>query len=532
MPAQISLNALSYRTPDGRLLFDHLDLSFAAERTAIVGANGIGKSTLLHLITGDLPPLSGSVSRVGTAALLEQDPAPFAGETLAQRFGIEEQLARLDRIVAGKGNDEDLIEADWDVETRFQAALELMSLPPLSPQRHVKGLSGGQQTRLSLAALVFCEPDMLLLDEPTNNLDRGGRDAVADLLGKWRGGTIIVSHDRQLLREMDRIVELSSLGVKSYGGGWDVYSEQKAIERNAAEAAFAHAERKRSEIARKIQNTKEKKAKSDAHGKKARAKGGMPKILLNAMQNRAENSTGRLSATTTKMQEKADEAAENARQNIERLRSPIVDLPGTNLPSGKNVLKISDVTAGYDGENPILRKFNLDIAGPERIALVGPNGSGKSTLFRLISGALPPIAGDVQCFTSFALLDQQVTLLNGDETIRDNFLRLNSGETENACRAALARFLFRADAALRRVEDLSGGEKLRVGLACTLGSKTPPPLLLLDEPTNHLDLQSIAAIEDGIRGFDGALIVASHDEDFLDAIGITRRVDLSKSAQA
>jgi ATPase subunit of ABC transporter with duplicated ATPase domains len=129
--------------------------------------------------------------------------------------------------------------------------------------------------------------------------------------------------------------------------------------------------------------------------------------------------------------------------------------------------------------------------------------------------------------TDFALLDQRVSLLDPSLSIRDNFQRINSQADENTCRAALARFMFRADAALQIVSCLSGGQLLRAGLACVLGGATPPALLILDEPTNHLDIDSIEAVEAGLRAYDGALLVASHDEAFLEAIGISRRLELS-----
>jgi len=132
----------------------------------------------------------------------------------------------------------------------------------------------------------------------------------------------------------------------------------------------------------------------------------------------------------------------------------------------------------------------------------------------------------VRVNTDFAMLDQEVSLLDASLSIRDNFLRLNPEADENACRASLARFKFRADAALQIVSTLSGGQMLRAGLACVLGGTTPPPLLILDEPTNHLDIESIETVEGGLRAYDGALLVVSHDEPFLAAIGTTRRLEL------
>jgi ATPase subunit of ABC transporter with duplicated ATPase domains len=163
--------------------------------------------------------------------------------------------------------------------------------------------------------------------------------------------------------------------------------------------------------------------------------------------------------------------------------------------------------------------------GPERVAITERNGSGKTTLLSLLTGGLSLWEGVVQVRTAFAVLDQQVSVLDPSASVRDHFRRFNPGADKRTCRSALAKFLFRADAALQGVGTLSGGQRLRVGLVCVLGV-APPPLLILDEPTNHLDVDSIEVVEAGLRAYDGALLVVSHDETFLEAVGITRRIEL------
>jgi ATPase subunit of ABC transporter with duplicated ATPase domains len=182
---------------------------------------------------------------------------------------------------------------------------------------------------------------------------------------------------------------------------------------------------------------------------------------------------------------------------------------------------------GYAPGAPILSDLSFSLSGPERVAIVGPNGSGKTTLLAVVTGALATWSGDARVLTRFALMDQRMSLLDPVQSIRDNFLRLNPGADENACRAALARFMFRADAALQLVGTLSGGQMLRAGLACVIGSEAPPPFLILDEPTNHLDTESVEAVEAGLMAYDGALLVVSHDEAFLSNIGVTRRVEVA-----
>jgi ATPase subunit of ABC transporter with duplicated ATPase domains len=375
---------------------------------------------------------------------------------------------------------------------------------------------------------VLADPDFLILDEPTNDLDREGRHAVCALLQGWRKGAIVVSHDRELLEAMDAIVELTTLGASRYGGNWSHYRERNAIELAAAQHDLASAERQAAEIARRTQLTAERKQRRDAAGNRKAARGGMPRILIGARRDRAEKSGGENARLAERQRTGSARLIEQAKERIERVETMAVEMACTGLPASRVVIEIDHVSAGYDAGQPILHDLSLAIIGPERIAIIGPNGSGKSTLLHLITGALAPWSGRVSVNTRFAFFDQRVSLLDPTDTIAGNFARLNPGLDENGRRATLARFRFRAEAADRRVDTLSGGQILRAGLACILGGASPPPLLILDEPTNHLDVESVMAVEAGLRAYDGALIVVSHDQVFLDRIGITRTIDLSR----
>jgi ATPase subunit of ABC transporter with duplicated ATPase domains len=255
----------------------------------------------------------------------------------------------------------------------------------------------------------------------------------------------------------------------------------------------------------------------------------MPRILAGMRKDRSEDTGGENARLAERRRQQALVAAASARERIEVLQSFSVVLPPTNLPASKSVLTIDAVSAGYEPNRPVIKDLSLAITGPERVAIVGPNGSGKTTLLALVTGQLRPWTRTVRVMTDFAMLDQQVSLLDRSASIRDNFRRLNPTADENACRSALARFMFRANAALQIVAGLSGGQLLRAGLACMLGGPTPPPLLILDEPTNHLDLDSIEAVEAGLLAYDGALLIVSHDEAFLEAIAVSRRMDLARA---
>jgi ATPase subunit of ABC transporter with duplicated ATPase domains len=524
MPA-ISVSHLAWSTPDNRTVFADLDLSFGAERAGLVGRNGVGKTTLLKLIAGTLPVQSGKISISGTIGVLRQTVQLRPDETVADLFGATGALALLRRAEDGTASIAELGEADWTLEDRIASALGRVGLDA-GPETLLTALSGGQRTRASLAGVIFDEPDFLLLDEPTNNLDRAGRDAVIGLLAGWRAGAIVVSHDRELLGTMDAIVEMTSLGATRYGGNWSRYRERKALELAAAERDLAEAERQMAEVARGVQETAERKARRDGAGKRKGAKGDMPRILIGARKDRAEDSGGENRRLAERQRTQAAEAAAAARARVEILQRFSVALATTGLPANRTVLALDGVAAGYAPGRPVLRDLSLTISGPERVAVTGPNGSGKTTLLALVTGQLQPWEGTVRVPVAFAMLDQRVSLLDPTLSIRDNFAEVNGETDENACRAALARFMFRADAALQIVGTLSGGQMLRAGLACVLGGKTPPSLLILDEPTNHLDLDSIAAVEAGLRAYDGALLVVSHDAAFLEAIGVERRMEL------
>ena len=525
MSASIVLHDLAWAPPGGSPLFSDLNLTFGPERTGLVGRNGVGKTTLLRLIDGRLTPQAGSVTVNGRVAVLRQTVQVDETETVADLFEARQALAVLARAEAGQADADDLARADWTLVARIASALGRLQLDA-APEARLATLSGGQRTRAGLAALLFAGPDWLILDEPTNNLDREGRQAVIDLLAEWRSGAIVVSHDRELLETMDAIVELTTLGATRYGGNWSAYRARKALELQAVQRDLADADRRLTDLARTARQTAERKARSDRAGRATAARGDQPKILLGMRKDRAEDTGGEQSRLAERRREQAESAAATARERVEVLQPLIVTLPPTGLPIGREVLHLEDLTAGYAPERPVLTGLSLRIAGPERIAVIGPNGCGKTTLLALITGALAPISGSVRLSTPAAMLDQQVAVLDPALSIRDNFRRLHPDVDENACRAALARFMFRADAALQIVGDLSGGQRLRAGLACVLGGPTPPPFLILDEPTNHLDIDSVEAVEAGLRAYDGALLVVSHDEAFLEAIGITRRIEL------
>jgi ATPase subunit of ABC transporter with duplicated ATPase domains len=273
-----------------------------------------------------------------------------------------------------------------------------------------------------------------------------------------------------------------------------------------------------------VQKAKEKKARRDKAGRAWRAKGIEDKMFMDREKERAENSGARESRLADRLIGDRAQALEEARARVEILTPLAIDLPHTALPGGRELVTFRDVAMAF-GSRALFGPLSFEVRGPERIAIRGANGTGKSTLLRLIAGQLKPSAGTIHRPTDrVAVLDQHVGLLDQASSILDNLRRMNPDLSGNDAHAALARFAFRNKAALQISGTLSGGERLRAGLACVFARPQPPFLLLLDEPTNHLDLAAIEELENALKDFDGALIAVSHDQTFLQAIGIEREI--------
>ena len=525
---RIATDALTYTLPTGRELFSDLTLGFGEERVALVGRNGTGKSTLARVLAGELEPTSGAIVRQGRVAYLAQAAARPDEGRVATLLGIDEPLAALDRLLAGTGtpHDVELVADRWDLRERAALALGRVGLDYLSLDRGTTGLSGGEFTRLALAGLLLRDPDYLILDEPTNHLDVASRNALLDVIAAWERGVLVVSHDRALLRRVDRIVELSPRGALNYGGNYDFYRQARAAEEEAAmrELDSARAELKR--VERHEREVRERQARREARGKRDRETANQSKLLLNLMRETSQATSGRVGAQQDRVSEEGRARLAAARERVEERAMLTFALPPSGLHARRRVLDLDDVSYGYAGTpSPIIRALSLSIVGPERIAIRGPNGCGKTTLLALLAGTLAPQLGERRLGVdagAVATLDQHVRWPAPDRSLLDNVLLANATLDPAQARQLLASFLFRGDAALRPAAVLSGGEAIRAALACALSSEHAPQLLLLDEPTNHLDLDSMEAVERALRAYDGALVVISHDDDFIAAIGTTR----------
>lgn len=525
MTAHIQLQDISCRTPDGRALFQSLTLAFGPERTGLVGRNGCGKTSLLDIIAGARTPASGTCTVHGRIARVTQH-APDTGHSAAEVLGVQGGLARLARIESGTGSEQDFAEADWMLPERIDTALARMGLGGSDLARPLGSFSGGQRMRLRLAALWIDAPDILLLDEPTNDLDRDGRDLVARLVRDWPGGVVVASHDRDLLAHMDRIVELAPTGITCVAGGWSAFAAHRDAVRAQSLSDLEKAEARLAQMRRAAQSARESKARADARGKRAGAKGGVPKMVLDARRGRSQSTDGREARIAERRIGDAEDVLCAARARVEQLAPLHVDVPRTALPPDRRVLDMEDVCWSTPDGRAILTDNTLHVRGPERIAVEGPNGAGKSTLLALAHGLIAPSSGRIDRHVPSALADQHAVHLSGSGTALEAFRSAHPDRDDHAAHEILARYRFRNSDAQKPVQVLSGGERLRLHLACTLGGATPPGLLILDEPTNHLDLEAMETLEQALLDFHGALLVVSHDRTFLDAIGVTRRIVL------
>jgi len=520
------------------VVLDGVSVTVASgHRIGVVGPNGVGKSTLLRLLAGDLHPDSGTVERVPrhtTVGHLTQELDVRPGETIAaviaRRTGAELAQRELDAsmraLAAGEPDAADRY-ADalehWtllgvaDLDAAMGEVLERVRLGAHRAGDAGSGLSGGERARVNLASVLLAGFDVLVLDEPTNDLDLLGLALLEDFLVHSSAGFVLVSHDRAFLeRVVTSVLEIDehTRGATRYDGGWQAYLDlQSAARRHAQEAHATYVDR-RDALRGQAQQTREWSAKGIGKVKRS----GEPDRNIRAFDK----------ASSEKLAGKAS----RAEKALERL--DVVDKPwegwdlrlefATTQRPGAEVVRLRGLTIERGGFR--LGPVDLDVGHGERVALLGPNGSGKTTLLRAVLGELEPSAGTATLGPSVVVgvLDQHRGRFGGDESLLDAFVA-ETGVTPTEARSQLAKLGLGPEHVGRPTTRLSPGERTRAVLAAF--AIVGVNLLVLDEPTNHLDLPAIEQLEQALDSYPGTLLLVTHDRQLLEAVTLTRHIVLA-----
>ena len=485
------------------------------DRVGIVGPNGIGKSTLLRVLAGLEDPDRGEIVRSGAAGYLPQEPEARAGETvrgyLARRTGVgaaeHEMDALASRLEAEPGLTGAYTEAlerylllgGDDFDARAGAVLDDVGLARRA-DRELTSLSGGEAARAALAAILLARFDLFLLDEPTNNLDFAGLDRLERFFDGLAAGVVLVSHDRAFLdRTVTRVVEIEAetREVHEYAGTWSDYEAARERARRQHEADYADYVLERDRYTRLLSS---RRSEARAGGAMADRRG------TNALRGKVAQAKHHLERLDV-----VDKPWSPWRLQLQFAPPPpagfIAELAGARVEVGSFTLGPVDVLLGYG----------------DRLAIVGANGSGKTSLIHALTGELALAGGErrIGAGTVFGELNQARDLFTG--TLLADFAQL-AGLPATDARTLLAKFALGADDVDRDAASLSPGERTRAGLA--LLAARGVNCLILDEPTNHLDLEAIEELETALAGFDGCLVVVTHDRRFLERLEVSRTLDL------
>ena len=499
--------------PTGEVLRDVTWEVKPGDRIGLVGVNGAGKSTQLRLIAGMEEASSGQIVKQGEPriAYLQQefdvDPSRTVREELFQAFGeaaivldkqkkVELEMGS-DRAAADPDHLDELIHELGRLQTRFEGlhGYELDAridklLPTIGfkldeADRMVSDYSGGWQMRLALGKILLQDPDLLLLDEPTNHLDVETIQWLEGYLIEQKAALVVISHDRTFLDRVCNQIVSTERGVsRAYLGNYTSHLEQKALEKEASQAAF---ERQQKEIA-----------------------------TQQAYIDRFRASATR--STQAKSREKQLDKVERVDAPVESVSGPSFRFPPAPR-SGAQVAVIENMTHCY-GENILFMEADLEIERGDRIAFVGPNGAGKSTLLRLIMGVETPEEGSARLGEHNVIASyfeqNQAEALDLNKTVIETMFEAVPDWTQTQVRSLLGSFCFSNDSVFKDVGKLSGGEKARLALALMLLS--PCNLLVLDEPTNHLDIPAKQMLEDALCAYEGAALLVSHDRYFISRV--------------
>jgi ATPase subunit of ABC transporter with duplicated ATPase domains len=516
------LDGVQWHLADGGTLWQEpLHLSIVRERLGIVGRNGVGKSVLAQILAGRAPS-DGTVLRSGRVHLVAPPVLPQDRRSVGEAMGFGPVFAAVERLAAGHATPADLALADghWDLHARVAHALAEAGLPGLQPSDVLAGLSGGERMRVVLAGAMAADAHSIILDEPSNHLDAEARAWLLCWLQAAQRTVVVVSHDRQLLRCVDRIAELSPRGLALYGGNYALYRAQRDGNASAAQAALQRACAQRDAALAKLRREHGARQRRQARGRRMARAANLPGMTINFRRETAEATAARDAQRDAAKRLSLDGAVRAAAERAEQPPTIILALPASRVPADKPVLELQGLRLPHVGGLTI----EATLVGPVRVAVTGSNGCGKSTLLRVIAGALAPQQGSATTLVRTAALDQDGgDALPADSSLLECLRTLDCPLRSSELRTRLAQLRLDAGRVLLPMGLLSAGERVKAALACALWRKEPARMLLLDEPTNHLDLDTTRVLQAALQGFGGALIVASHDVEFIEALRPTHR---------
>ncbi|PUB27516.1 ATPase subunit of ABC transporter with duplicated ATPase domains [Elizabethkingia sp. YR214] len=527
----LTLQNITYQHPDKEILFENLNFIVnKGEKIAIVGNNGSGKSTLLKLISGLLISVAGDIRAEGTVYYLPQILEQFDTKSIAAALGIEEKLTALKEILDGTVTEENMaiLNDDWDLEERIRQAMEKWGLSDFTASDLMGRLSGGQKTKVLIAGIEIHQPDIILMDEPTNHLDRKSREQLYEFIENTNKTLLVVSHDRTLLNLLPKTAELSRKEIVLYGGNYDFYKEQKQIQQNALQNSIKNTENALKKAKATERETLERQQKLDAKGKKKQEKAGVAKIMMNTMRNNAENSTAKIKDIHSDKIDGLSQELQQLRRGVPLTDQMKLGFDQTNLHRGKILIKADQINFAYSEKNIWKHPLDIIVTSGERILISGENGSGKTTLIKLLLGRVQTTEGSVERADFYSVyIDQDYSMINHSFSViqqAESFNQLPLPEHE--VKTILSRFLFGKETWDKFCSVLSGGERMRLLLACLSIAGKAPDIIILDEPTNNLDIQNIGILTNAIRDYKGTLLIISHDDVFSKEIDVETIIEL------
>jgi len=524
----INVQNLTYRFDNGDTLFSDLNFTLSGKVTGLVGRNGVGKSLLAALLAGYSRPYSGSISQFCGVGFLRQvalDDLFSQQGSISDFLGVSAILAAIMRVEQGgyDPDDFDLIGDNWLLREKIVQQLTSLGIPA-NPGLSCTSLSGGQLTRLVLHKLFQSDYGYLILDEPGNHLDEKGKAWLMSEIRRYDGGVLIISHDREILRNVDEILALSTLGLRHYSGNYEVYAEQLENERASHERSIERTKKQSNQLRRTVGKNREKALQRAGKGKKLARSGSQAKVLLNNKKQWAESARGARENHQNRRLSEIEDQLNHLNKEHEKLKPQSFTLRGAD----KRVSRILDITGV---RLPYIMKeddITLYVDFGDKIHVSGANGCGKSTLLKAVSGQLQPIYGEIHVHGAVCYLDQYFTLLDNDASALENLATFCPHLSETSQRTLLAGIGLRLDRVNQGVGTLSGGEKMKVSMLA-ISHQASSTLLLLDEPDNHLDMESRIMLAQALRDFSGSLLIVSHDQDFIRDIGVSGKLCLNKS---